>query len=485
MARIATTAALEWDNVSFAYPTTDTGQMRTIVRNCTYAVPAGSFCLLTGDTGAGKTTLLRLAKPEVAPAGTLTGTIRVAGVDTRGLDVESSARRIGYVGQNPSEQLVCNTVWHEVAFGLECLGTPAAEMRRRVAEVCTFLGMGPLMERSCDELSGGEAQLVALASALVTEPEVLLLDEPTSMLDPLARDNFAHALFRLVHEAGMSVVLATHDPAPLVSYADCAIHLEEGKLSEVPLESDALKNSAPLLETDGNLEIDAQALLASRVADKEPLRAAGIWMRYKKQGPWVLKNCDLEIEPGTIHALIGSNGSGKSSLVRAVSGLEKLQRGRVTNPWHASQVMLPQDPEVLFGATTAEDDLMAWADRFGYSRDDIEELAQHFCVGELLERDAFDGSRGQRQALALCKVFACKAQLLLLDEPTRGLDRRLRTQVCRELVAQKARGATTLLITHDLELVREVADVVSLMFCGEIACTTMPEEFFAHNRFFR
>ncbi|MBP3884674.1 MAG: ABC transporter ATP-binding protein, partial [Olsenella sp.] len=194
-----------------------------VLRGCDLAIPQGAFCLLAGDTGSGKTTLLRLAKPEIAPAGSLSGSVRALGRDVRALTPLESAQTVGYVFQSPDNQIVCDTVWHEMAFGLENLAVPETEMRRRVAEVCYFFGMERWFHAKTSDLSGGQRQVLALAATLAMRPRVLLLDEPTSMLDPLAEKGFASLLFRVNRELGVTVVVATHAPAPLVPFASMAL----------------------------------------------------------------------------------------------------------------------------------------------------------------------------------------------------------------------------------------------------------------------
>ena len=225
-------SALSFDHVTFTYA----GAGAPVLLDACLGVPEGAFALLVGATGSGKSTLLRLAKPEISPVGELSGAVRAFGEDVRGLDAVSSARAVGYVFQSPDAQMVCDTVWHEMAFGLENLGVSEAEMRRRVAETATFLGMGPWFRDPVAELSGGRRQVLALASVLAMRPRVLLLDEPTSMLDPVAEQAFLALLFRANRELGMTVVVATHTPAPMLDYATCAFALEDGRVRTAALD---------------------------------------------------------------------------------------------------------------------------------------------------------------------------------------------------------------------------------------------------------
>ena len=221
--------ALEMRGLSFTY----SGLSRPVLRDVSWRVPEGAFALLVGGTGSGKSTLLSLAKREIAPAGDRTGEVLVFGRSTDALSDEDAARSVGYVFQSPDNQIVCETVWHEMAFGLENLGTPQDEMRRLVAETSYFFGMDEWFHRETDTLSGGRKQLLALASTLVMQPRLLLLDEPTAQLDPIAEKNFLHALFRVNRELGCTVVVATHAPRAMVDYATCAFELVDGRLRDV------------------------------------------------------------------------------------------------------------------------------------------------------------------------------------------------------------------------------------------------------------
>lgn len=221
--------AIEVQGLSFAYP----GAEAPVLEGLDWRVPQGAFALLVGGTGSGKSTLLSLLKPEIAPAGERTGDARVLGENVADMDVRASAERVGYVFQDPENQIVCETVWHEMAFGLENLGLARDEMRRRVAETSYFFGLEDWLHRDTDTLSGGRKQLLSLAAVLALRPRVLLLDEPTSQLDPVAEKNFLHALFRVNRELGCTVVVATHQPRPMLEYATCAYRIEGGRVHEV------------------------------------------------------------------------------------------------------------------------------------------------------------------------------------------------------------------------------------------------------------
>ena len=221
--------AIEVRSLSFAYPDADAA----VLEGLDWSVPQGAFALLVGGTGSGKSTLLSLLKPEIAPAGERTGELLVLGRPVADMDVRASAERVGYVFQDPENQIVCETVWHEMAFGLENLGLARDEMRRRVAETSYFFGLEDWLHRDTDTLSGGRKQLLSLAAVLTLRPRALLLDEPTSQLDPVAEKNFLHALFRVNRELGCTVVVATHQPRPMLEYATCTYRIEGGRVREV------------------------------------------------------------------------------------------------------------------------------------------------------------------------------------------------------------------------------------------------------------
>lgn len=460
--------ALAYDNVTFRYP----GSHGDVLSGVSMAVPAGAFALLVGGTGSGKSTLLSLAKPQIAPAGDRAGQVRVFGRPVDGLD-GAAACEVGYVFQDPDNQIVCDSVWHEMSFGLENLGTPQGEMRRRVAEASYFFGMGPWFHSDTDALSGGRKQLLALASTLVMQPRVLLLDEPTAQLDPIAARNFLHALFRVNRELGCTVVVATHEPELMVDYATCAFELVDGAVRAVE-NLGRFKCEATLAERGALCDANAPAAVSAR----------GAWFRYGRDGDWVLRGLDLEVRQGEVHALVGGNGCGKSTLLALIAGTRRAQRGEVRSAISA-KAMLPQDPKALFAEERVDEELMEWAHIGGYGADGVQAMMGELGVADRADLHPYDLSGGQRQMLALGKLLLVHPRLLLLDEPTKGLDRTARERVAGMIEAARRDGVTVIVSTHDLAFVRRVADRVSLMFDGELACTEPVGEFFRNNLFYR
>lgn len=460
--------ALAYDDVTFRYP----GSHGDVLSGVSMAVPAGAFALLVGGTGSGKSTLLSLAKPQITPVGDRAGQVRVFGRPVDDLD-GAEACEVGYVFQDPDNQIVCDSVWHEMAFGLENLGTPQGEMRRRVAEASYFFGMGPWFHSDTDALSGGRKQLLALASTLVMQPRVLLLDEPTAQLDPIAARNFLHALFRVNRELGCTVVVATHEPELMADYATCAFELVDGAVRAVE-NLGRFKCEATLAERGALCDANAPAAVSAR----------GAWFRYGRDDDWVLRGLDLEVRQGEVHALVGGNGCGKSTLLALIAGARRAQRGEVRSAISA-KAMLPQDPKALFAEERVDEELMEWAHIGGYGADEVQAMMGELGLADRAGLHPYDLSGGQRQMLALGKLLLVHPRLLLLDEPTKGLDRAAREHVAGMIEAARRDGVTVIVSTHDLAFVRRVADRVSLMFDGELACTEPVGEFFRNNLFYR
>ncbi len=460
--------ALAYDDVTFRYP----GSHGDVLSGVSMAVPAGAFALLVGGTGSGKSTLLSLAKPQITPVGDRAGQVRVFGRPVDDLD-GAAACEVGYVFQDPDNQIVCDSVWHEMAFGLENLGTPQGEMRRRVAEASYFFGMGPWFHSDTDALSGGRKQLLALASTLVMQPRVLLLDEPTAQLDPIAARNFLHALFRVNRELGCTVVVATHEPELMADYATCAFELVDGAVGAVE-DLGRFKCEATLAERGALCDANAPAAVSAR----------GAWFRYGRDDDWVLRGLDLEVRQGEVHALVGGNGCGKSTLLALIAGTRRAQRGEVRSAISA-KAMLPQDPKALFAEERVDEELMEWAHIGGYGADEVQAMMGELGLADRAGLHPYDLSGGQRQMLALGKLLLVHPRLLLLDEPTKGLDRAAREHVAGMIEAARRDGVTVIVSTHDLAFVRRVADRVSLMFDGELACTEPVGEFFRNNLFYR
>lgn len=527
--------AIEVRGLSFTYP----GAEAPVLDGLDWSVPQGALALLVGGTGSGKSTLLSLLKPEISPTGECAGELRVLGESVAGMDVRASAERVGYVFQDSENQIVCESVWHEMAFGLENLGTPRDEIRRRVAETSYFFGLEDWLHRDTDTLSGGRKQLLSLAAVLALRPRVLLLDEPTSQLDPVAEKNFLHALFRVNRELGCTVVVATHQPRPMLEYATCAYRIEDGRVCEVAdiaslghreglfsgevpgwgasrRAKNGVFNSISgrlgsldprggALGAEKGLKSDKSAEFGAQILPQDdsgaPSRAGGGrilqkmrggsattlsegWFRYDRVSGWVLRGLDVTFSAGAVHAIVGGNGCGKSTMLSVLAKTAKLQRGRMVRG-AASAALLPQNPKALLVAETVHDELMEWASTCGYDEAVARERAAQLGLDGLDARHPYDLSGGQRQLLALAKLLLIGPELLLLDEPTKGLDLASRRIIAHALRDHANAGGTVIMATHDLDFTEQVADDIAMMFDGEIACMEPPADFFADNVFYR
>ena len=464
--------AIELRDLGFSYA----GSEEAVFDGLSWSVPEGSFALLVGDTGSGKSTLLSLLKPEIAPAGERTGELRVLGQPVDEMEPVRSATTVGYVFQNPENQIVCESVWHEMAFGLENLGLPQDKMRRRIAETSYFFGLDDWFRADTDTLSGGRKQLLSLASVLVMRPRLLLLDEPTSQLDPVAEKNFLHALFRVNRELGCTVVAATHRPQPMLDYATCVYRIEGGRVHEVT-EMASLDGREPLLA-----EASDERPNAASTGDACAVRDG--WFRYGRDDAWVMRGLSTAFSAGRIHAIAGGNGCGKSTLLSVLAKTAKLQRGRYKRE-AASSALLPQNPKALLVGETVAEELMEWSSSCGYTADDARVAAARVGLAGMGDRHPYDLSGGQQQLLALAKLLLVKPELLLLDEPTKGLDLASRRVVACVLREHADAGGTVIMATHDLDFAEQIADDVALMFDGEFACMEPAEAFFRGNLFFR
>lgn len=483
--------AIEVRSLSFAYPGADAA----VLEGLDWVVPQGAFALFVGGTGSGKSTLLSLLKPEIAPTGECAGELRVLGENVADMDVRTSAERVGYVFQDPENQIVCETVWHEMAFGLENLGMSRDEMRRRVAETSYFFGLEDWLHRDTDTLSGGRKQLLSLAAVLALRPCVLLLDEPTSQLDPVAEKNFMHALFRVNRELGCTVVVATHQPRPMLEYATRAYRIEGGRVCEVAdiaslghreelFSGEASGRGASRRAKNGVFSSAGGCRILPKMHAGSATTLAGSWFRYDRASGWVLRGLDAAFSAGAVHAVVGGNGCGKSTMLSVLAKTVKLQRGHMERG-AASAALLPQNPKALLVAETVRDELMEWASTCGYDEAAARERAASLGLSGLDGRHPYDLSGGQRQLLALAKLLLIGPELLLLDEPTKGLDLASRRIIARALRDHAEAGGTVIMATHDLDFAEQVADDIAMMFDGEIACMEPPADFFADNVFYR
>ena len=346
-------------------------------------------------------------------------------------------------------------------------------MRRRVAEVAHFFGIEPWVRKKTEDLSGGQKQIVNLASVLALRPRVLLLDEPTAQLDPNAVKQFLFLLGRVNRELGITVVVATHSPEDVEAYATQRIDL------------DASGAPAPRELAEAALEPRWEARAAACAHADAAIRVRDAHFRFDRREPWVLRGIDLNIARGCVHALVGGNGCGKTTLLRCLAGVLKPQRGHIDNALRHSQALLPQDPKALFVCDSVREELMEWSTRCGYGQREAAAMARRFGLESLGARHPYDLSGGQQQKLALAKLLLANPEVLFLDEPTKGLDPASCADFSRTVRELADEGKTIVFVTHDLDFALVTADFVSMPFDGEIACTEPVQAFFANNIVYR
>lgn len=463
-------------NLSFSYALTLNNK---VIEDFSCEVHAGQIGLLLGPTGSGKSTILSLIKPEIAPQGKLSGSIVVCGQDVSTMTQTQSVDAIAFVPQASSRALVCETPLKELAFGLENRGISEKEMRRRIFETVSFFGMESLLHKQSHELSGGEQQLVALAAALVMRPKLLLLDEPTSQLDPFAQKSFIALLERVARELNVAVLVATHDVAAFAHLADVRFCLDSKTSNAPQVDSFSRQTICPSRLTSSSSCIQAK--------NDPVVEFSAVTFSYPQNNQLMLNKCSLEVMGREIRAFVGANGSGKSTLLKLAAGVLRPRRGHVYNQLQQFQGYIPQNPELLFTCQSVAEELIQWQQASAYPDQDIHELLEasgllaRMTYQELMSSHPYDLSGGQQQLLALVKVMLTKAHLLILDEPTKGLDDPTKEAVINLLSCAQAKGATILLATHDMQLISRVATSVSLVFDGQISLTEPTSEFFENS----
>ena len=501
-------------DLSFRYAGSDSAAISGV----SFSVERGDFLAVCGATGSGKSTLLRLIKRELAPRGKAEGEILFCGKPLCELDDRKAAQKIGYVAQRPEEQIVTDRVWHELAFGLENLGLPTGVIRRRVAETACFFGIEEWFDKSTDELSGGQKQLLSLASVMVMQPELLLLDEPTARLDPIAAGDFINAVARLNRELSLTVIMISHCLEDVLPVANRVLALEGGRVAEygetrkavgkiknIPSLAGALPAAArlysrlgadcecPLTVREGRDLIEHNFGSSVRALPPEEyvhsknvaLEFSGVYFRYSREQEDVLRGLELKVYENEIFCLLGGNGSGKSTALAAAAGLIKPYAGnirvfgkKVTDREFARAgllTLLPQDVQTVFLKSTVRAELADANVTEGVLTQDL---------NRLMDRHPYDLSGGQQQLLALAKALAARPRLLLLDEPTRGLDAGAKAEFVSVLRKLRDGGMTVVLVTHDAELAADVSDRCALFFRGEIVADDVPRRFFSGNSFY-
>lgn len=532
-------AVLSCEHVSFCYPR----QTDNAIEDISFSIGEAEFVVLCGQSGCGKTTLLRHFKKNQIPFGTGSGKLYYRGSDLETMDDRESAARIGFVGQNPDTQLVTDKVWHELAFGLENLGVPGEQIRRRTAEIAQYFGMESWFRRPVSELSGGQKQLLNLASVVIMQPDVLLLDEPTAQLDPIGTGRFLDTLRRLNRDLGTAVLLSEQRLEEVVPMADRVLIMHQGHLvadavpgqcaakleayerdhnealpiaSAMPVAVRVWKAchyrdeaSSPVSIRQGKSWLADHVRktgqpgepIKSAVSDRHPCHTAKravsetalfvdrLCFGYQKDQR-VLEDFTMRVPKGMLYAVVGGNGSGKSTALKAIMGICKPRRGKVKA---AGKIrFLAQNPKSLFTELTAAEELMAMLlpENGGAG---LKEADRTQRVGEMLsyleltaqrEQNPMDLSGGQQQRLALGKLLLTEPDILLLDEPTKGLDGAFKEKLAEFLKDLCSKGKTVVLVSHDMEFCARYADQCGLLFDGQLISEGETRAFFRENVFY-
>ena len=504
-------------NLTYFYPE----QEEAVLRDVSINLNSGDFAVLAGPSGCGKSTLLRQLKTVLAPHGRKEGAILFNGVPLEQVDNRTQSARIGFVLQDPDSQIVTDKVWHELAFGLESLGVDNTTIRGRVAEMASFFGIQTWFHRSVTQLSGGQKQLLNLASIMVLQPDVLILDEPTSQLDPIAATDFLQTLGRINRELGTTILICEHRLEDVIPMANRLIILDKGEViaDDTPVGAFEIlrnrkhpmlrsmptpmlvwsalnwKTDCPLTVSDGrnqltgwaeeNTLIQTPERPAAEPKSEPLINLDEVWFRYEKDSPDILKSVSMKAYPGELLCILGGNGTGKSTTLGVLSGVRKPYRGKFT--CKAQKVTaLPQNPQMLLVKKNVREELLAAfpGKKLHEVADKIGEMAALCRLEGLLDRHPFDLSGGEQQRTALAKVLLQNPQVLLLDEPTKGVDNDFKITFAQILKELTGRGVCVIMVSHDVEFCAQYADRCGLFFDGGIVTMDAPQPFFAGKSFY-
>ncbi|GEK34277.1 ABC transporter ATP-binding protein [Kurthia sibirica] len=517
-------ALIKINNLSFHYPQQRIASLDTI----NLQIEQGEFVVLCGTSGCGKSTLLKQLKRELTPHGEISGDILFNDIPLADLSPRQAASAIGYVLQNPENQIVTDQVWHELAFGLENLGVDSMTIRRRVAEMASFFGIQNWFRKNTMDLSGGQKQLLNLASIMVMQPELLILDEPTSQLDPIAASEFIAILHKLNKELGLTIVLVEHRLEEVYPLADRVIIMDQGRIiaNDTPSKAAAalkqlsvhhpmllgLPTSIRLHHTLGhNDEVpltirqgaqwlsqhyEAVDVLPIEV-EKQPqepfvINAEDVWFRYDKNGEDIVRGLQLQVAEGEFLSILGGNGTGKSTSLNLLSGLLKAHRGRIklfgkalktyraTELYNGLIALLPQDPTTLLVEKTVALEFQQMTNQ----TEDIKQVVELLQIEHLLTAHPYDLSGGEQQKVALGKVLLKKPKILLLDEPTKGLDGYSKKILAAILYDLQQHGTTIIMVTHDIEFSAAYCSRCAMFFDGQIVSEAEPVTFYSGNHFY-
>ena len=549
---------IEVKNFSFQYPK----ESHAALYQVSMEVEEGSFVVLCGKSGCGKSTLLRQFKSVLASHGEKKGEILYGGQNLEDVDLRTQSAEIGYVLQNPDNQIVTDKVWHELAFGLESLGYDTPTIRLRVAEMASYFGIHSLFLKHVSELSGGQKQLLNLASVMAMHPKLLILDEPTSQLDPIAASDFLETVRKINRDIGTTVILTEHRLEDVIPWADKVYVMDKGRMiadgtpNEIgeqlrtmghdmflsmpaPMQIYAGTNSSlrcPLTVSQGRRwlseELETKGIKIKKERNqeetakkknsifgklsglkKEPekeipeIRIKDVWFRYERDLPDVVKGLSLDIKKGEIFAVVGGNGTGKSTAMSLIARIRFPYRGKIylegkeigkysdDELYHGFLGVMPQNPQSLFVKKTVREDLYEVIDGKRERKSDaypiemkkkdaVEGIVSLTRLEGLLDRHPYDLSGGEQQRLALAKVLLLRPKILLMDEPTKGIDNHYKKELGEILRKLSEHGVTILMISHDVEFCAQYADRTGLFFQGNVVTSEESKKFFAGNNFY-
>ncbi len=517
------------ENLTFSYP----NSQKPVLRNINFTANSGEFIVLCGQSGCGKSTLLRHLKTALSSHGEKIGRVLFFGKPIEQADLYSQASQIGFVCQSPDNQIVTDKVWHELAFGLESLGLDNGAIRRRTAEMAEFFGIQSLIDKSVCQLSGGQKQLLNLASVMAMQPSVLVLDEPCGQLDPIASGEFMSAVGKINRELGVTVILTEHRLDEALTLADRVLVMNNGSIlcdcppknlgRQLQEKSDEMLlslpaptriylrveggDNCPLTVSEGRkwLEAYCESHGVNDIEFPKPakhegtpaIEGEGIWFRYSREGADILKGTSLKAYSGEFLGILGGNGAGKSTLLSVLSGCSECYRGRVKlfgepiggrkNSYRNLLGIMPQNPRLLFVKKSVFEELGEMVEELDNSQQRQEKLDRviKLCrLEELLDRHPFDLSGGEAQRTALAKILLMQPKILLLDEPTKGMDgeyKKFFGGILKELCNE---GVCVVAVSHDVEFCAEFCDRCAMLFNGEITGAGDCRSFFSQNSFY-
>lgn len=517
------------NNLSFTYPESK----NQAIKNINLTINQGEFIVICGRSGSGKSTLLRMLKPELTPHGTKEGEIVFFGSDE--FSLKDSAEKIGFLMQNTEYQAVTHSVRTELAFGLENLGLDSKTIRLRIAEISSYFSLENIIDKKIAELSGGQKQMVCLASILAMHPDVMIFDEPTSQLDPMTAETLLNTIHKLCKENGITVIITEHRLENLIPIADRVVVMDSGEIisdtspraieSELITDNDFVLSAVPTsmrlhselrLHSPVPLNVaEGRQMLSSLFSEKAKytvpdnkkadikaevaIEVKDLWFAYDKSR-YVLNGLDLKIKKGSFFALLGANGAGKTTALSLISGTLTCKQGKIKlfdkpiNKYKADELygktigVLPQKCESLFGGYTVREDLensLTKSVPNKKARKERIDEAISFCeITDFLDRHPYDISGGELQRAALCMVLLKNPQILLLDEPTKGMDNLFKKQFARKIKELNNKGITVVMVSHDTEFCAEYCDECALIFDGICALKDETTKFFSQNFFY-